>query len=153
MGVLGALPAHEAATSVARTLGIPGEGAVDADHHGAPLARGSPWGPANKLRAVASMRPSTLNLAVFRPLHAASCTVQCSTCNMRELCLPVGLSREDLERIDNRLVASRRKVGRGETLFRTGDRFDSMYAVWTGFFKTVVGSKQGREQVTGFQMA
>jgi CRP/FNR family transcriptional regulator len=99
------------------------------------------------------MRPSTLNLAVFRPLHAASCTVQCSTCNMRELCLPVGLSREDLERIDNRLVASRRKVGRGETLFRTGDRFDSMYAVWTGFFKTVVGSKQGREQVTGFQMA
>ncbi|MEO8312262.1 MAG: helix-turn-helix domain-containing protein [Caldimonas sp.] len=72
---------------------------------------------------------------------------------MREICLPVGLSRQDLDRIDHRLVASRRKVGRGETLFRTSDRFDSLYAVWTGFFKTIVSTQQGREQVTGFQMA
>jgi CRP/FNR family transcriptional regulator len=72
---------------------------------------------------------------------------------MREICLPVGLSREDLEHIDHRLVASRHKVGRGETLFRAGDHFDSIYAVWTGFFKTVVSIANGREQVTGFQMA
>jgi len=98
------------------------------------------------------MSPAFLNPAIFRPLHAASCKVQCSTCNMREICLPVGLTREELEHIDHRLVASRRKVGRGETLFRTADRFDALFAVWTGFFKTVVTSNQGREQVTGFQM-
>ena len=98
-------------------------------------------------------RPLSLDPTVFRPLHAASCRVQCSTCNMREICLPVGLSRDELEHIDRRLVASRRKLARGETLFRTGDRFDSLFAVWTGFFKTVVRSEQGREQVTGFQMA
>jgi CRP/FNR family transcriptional regulator len=99
------------------------------------------------------LRPSSLHPAVFRPLHVASCKVQCSTCNMREICLPVGLTRDELERIDHRLVASRRKVARGETLFRSGDRFDSLFAVWTGFFKTFVSTKQGREQVTGFQMA
>jgi CRP/FNR family transcriptional regulator len=72
---------------------------------------------------------------------------------MREICLPVGLSREELKRIDHRLVASRRKVARGDVLFRTGTRCDSLFAVWTGFFKTAVLSAQGREQVTGFQMA
>jgi len=83
----------------------------------------------------------------------ASCRVQCSSCNLREICLPVGLSREELERVDSRLVAVRRKVADGESLFRTGDRFDGVFAVWTGFFKTVISSNQGRDQVTGFQMA
>ena len=94
-----------------------------------------------------------MDKTVFRPLHMASCQVQCSSCNLREICLPVGLTREELERIDNRLVAVRRKVADGETLFRTGDRFDSVFAVWTGFFKTVITSNQGRDHVTGFQMA
>ena len=93
-----------------------------------------------------------MDLTVFRPLHAPSCTVRCSSCNLREICLPVGLTRDELEHIDNRLVAARRKVARGEALFRIGDRFDALFAVWTGFFKTVITSKQGREQVTGFQM-
>ena len=94
-----------------------------------------------------------MDSTVFRPLHMASCKVQCSHCTLREICLPVGLTRDELERMDGRLVAARRKVAHGETLFRTGDRFDSVYAVWTGFFKTIVTSDQGREQVTGFQMA
>src|SRR5664279_3335424 len=99
------------------------------------------------------LRRTTLDPDVFRPLHVATCKVQCSSCNMREICLPVGLSREDLEHIDQRLVAARRKVARGETLFRAGDRFESLFAVRIGFFKTVVTSNQGYEQVTGFQMA
>ncbi|HUP06226.1 MAG TPA: helix-turn-helix domain-containing protein [Caldimonas sp.] len=91
--------------------------------------------------------------SVFRPLHRGSCSVQCSHCNLREICLPVGLTRDELERIDGRLVAARRHVSHGEALFRTGDRFDAVYAVWTGFFKTVLTSSDGRAQVTGFQMA
>lgn len=55
--------------------------------------------------------------------------------------------------MDGRLVAGRRRLAHGESLFRAGDRFDAVYAVWTGFFKTVVATRQGREQVTGFQMA
>ena len=37
-------------------------------------------------------------------------------------------------------------------MFRAGDRFDSLFEIWTGFFKTVIATNQGREQVTGFQM-
>ncbi|MFM2111930.1 MAG: hypothetical protein RLZZ271_590 [Pseudomonadota bacterium] len=78
--------------------------------------------------------------------------VACSNCNMRELCMPVGLSNEDMERIDD-VVATRRKIKRGGTLFRNGESFTSLYAIRTGFFKTCVTTDDGRDQVTGFQMA
>jgi CRP/FNR family transcriptional regulator len=75
----------------------------------------------------------------------------CSSCSLRELCLPVGLSSEDMDRLD-RLVLVRRPVKRGEYLFRANDPFDSLYAVRAGFFKTKLLLEDGREQVTGFQM-
>jgi CRP/FNR family transcriptional regulator, anaerobic regulatory protein len=89
---------------------------------------------------------------IYRPLHTAKCEVACSHCNLREICLPVGLTKDELAYIDNKLVAVRRHVTRGASLYQAGDRFDSVYAVWTGFFKTCVSSTDGREQVTGFQM-
>lgn len=79
--------------------------------------------------------------------------VACSSCNLRELCLPVGMSNEQLERLDTKMVTTRRTLHRGDTLFRSGDDFQSLYAVRTGFFKTCVSSEDGRDQVTGFQMA
>jgi len=75
----------------------------------------------------------------------------CSNCNLRELCLPVGLSTDDLDRLDS-LVMTRLTVRRGESLFRRGDAFASIYAVRSGFFKTTVSTEDGRDQVTGFQM-
>ena len=78
--------------------------------------------------------------------------VACSNCNLRELCMPVDLSREELDRIDD-LVGARRKIKRGTTLFRNGEKFTSLYAIRTGFFKTCVAAEDGRDQVTGFQMA
>ena len=78
--------------------------------------------------------------------------VACSSCNLRELCLPVGLNRDNLDRLDQ-LVSNRRNIARGESLFRAGDAFQSLYAVRTGFFKTRLSSEDGRDQVTGFQMA
>jgi CRP/FNR family transcriptional regulator, anaerobic regulatory protein len=78
--------------------------------------------------------------------------VACSNCNLRELCLPIGLSLNDIERVED-LVATRKRVKRGESLFRAGDRFESLYAVRLGFLKSTVMSSDGREQVTGFHMA
>ncbi|NBX62167.1 MAG: transcriptional regulator [Betaproteobacteria bacterium] len=78
--------------------------------------------------------------------------VACSNCNLRELCMPVDLSPADLERIDT-LVGTRRKISRGESLYHNGESFNSLYAIRTGFFKTSVTLEDGREQVTGFQMA
>ena len=80
-------------------------------------------------------------------LHAASC----STCNLRELCLPVGLTPEELEKVDA-LLSGRRRVKRGDVLFHAGDAFHNLYAIRFGFFKTTTAALDGREQVTGFQM-
>ena len=84
-------------------------------------------------------------------VESAPQATACSNCNLRGLCLPVGLSTDDLEQLDT-LVTTRRKVRRGETLFRRGESFASIYAVRSGFFKTTVSSEDGRDQVTGFQM-
>ncbi|MEF9963377.1 MAG: fumarate/nitrate reduction transcriptional regulator Fnr [Comamonas sp.] len=81
-----------------------------------------------------------------------SIKVACSSCNLRELCMPVGLSSEQMERIDE-IVATRRKIKRGSALFRNGETFTSLYAIRTGFFKTSIATEDGRDQVTGFQMA
>ena len=78
--------------------------------------------------------------------------VACSNCNLRELCMPMGLSTEEIDRLDD-VVANRRKIKRGTALFRNGEKFTSLYAIRTGFFKTCVASEDGRDQVTGFQMA
>ena len=78
--------------------------------------------------------------------------VACSNCNLRELCMPVGLNDDELRRVDE-LVASRRSVKRGTALFHNGEPFTSLYAIRTGFFKTSLTTEDGRDQVTGFQMA
>ena len=51
------------------------------------------------------------------------------------------------------MVATRKQVKQGQLLFGNGDPFTSLYAIRTGFFKTCVSNEDGREQVTGFQMA
>src|SRR5574343_1922669 len=76
----------------------------------------------------------------------------CSNCNLPELCLPFGLNLDELERLDD-LVSTRRRIKRGDHLYRAGETFDAIYAIRSGFFKTDVLLEDGREQVTGFQMA
>lgn len=77
--------------------------------------------------------------------------VHCGDCGLHDICLVEGLSPTDLDRLTG-MVATRRRVRRGEPLFRSGDRFDAVYPIRLGFFKTRVSSDDGREQVTGFPM-
>lgn len=81
-----------------------------------------------------------------------SIKVACSNCSLRELCMPIGLSEDEMARIDE-VIASRRKVRRKTPLFRNGEKFHALYAIRTGVFKTCVTAEDGRDQVTGFQMA
>ena len=66
--------------------------------------------------------------------------------------MPSGLSASELKRLDE-IVSTRKKVRKSESLFRSGDTFNSIYAVRTGTFKTRVTAVDGRDQVTGFQLA
>ncbi|MBK8525358.1 MAG: fumarate/nitrate reduction transcriptional regulator Fnr [Pseudomonadota bacterium] len=91
------------------------------------------------------------NRKVVQPITLSVIKTACSNCNLQELCLPLGLSHEEVEKLDE-LVSTRRRLKRGEHLYRAGEAFSAIYAVRSGFFKTDVLLEDGREQVTGFQM-
>ena len=77
---------------------------------------------------------------------------QCSSCHLKDICLPSGLAESELSRLDG-LLFGRRRVKEGQALYREGDGFQYLYAVRSGTFKSVLTLADGREQVTGFQMA
>src|SRR3970282_2281976 len=85
------------------------------------------------------------------PNGARKFEVTCSSCNLREMCLPGGVCTDDLQSVEN-IVYARRRVKRGESLFKAGDAFSAVYAIRSGFFKTSLIDGDGREQVTGFFM-
>jgi CRP/FNR family transcriptional regulator, anaerobic regulatory protein len=76
---------------------------------------------------------------------------RCSGCSMRAVCLPADLTAADFAQIDS-IICTTRTVARGDALYRANDEFQSIYAVRVGSFKTVVMHRDGREQVTGFQI-
>jgi CRP/FNR family transcriptional regulator len=92
------------------------------------------------------------NDEAFAPMNREGAKVACSNCNLRELCFPIGLNDDEMARIDQ-MVTTRRKVRRKTALFRNGEQFHALYAIRTGVFKTCVTAEDGRDQVTGFQMA
>ena len=77
---------------------------------------------------------------------------RCSSCAMRQLCMPQGLAPDELSKLET-LICSARSVHRGDTLYRSGDSFDNIYAVRSGSMKTVMAHRDGREQVTGLRLA
>lgn len=107
-------------------------------------AKSSPVGMSRRVEAFSDHK--------MPPINAHAVRVACANCNLRELCLPMGLKTEELDKIDE-MVALRLKVKRGAALFHNGEKFTALYAIRTGFFKTCITSEDGRDQVTGFQMA
>ncbi|GAB3652429.1 fumarate/nitrate reduction transcriptional regulator Fnr [Ramlibacter alkalitolerans] len=90
--------------------------------------------------------------ALRTPSAPAAVSTLCSTCHLKDLCLPCGLTGSDVQRLDG-LKFARRRVKEGEALYHEGDRFQFVYAVRSGTFKSTLNLKDGREQVTGFQIA
>lgn len=86
-----------------------------------------------------------------QPVSPLRLKAACSNCNLRELCLPVGLSIGEMQQVDD-ICHLKRGYARGDYLYRSSDKFQSLYAIRGGSFKTQVLHEDGREQVTGFQM-
>lgn len=84
-------------------------------------------------------------------LNVSALRASCSTCSMHQLCLPMGLGENDMDRLD-KIIGRRRKVARDDYLYRMGDSFTNLYAVRVGHFKTCQINAGGEQQITGFQM-
>ena len=92
--------------------------------------------------------------AVFRQESVSPVTLKttCSSCHLNSVCIPCGVAGCDLLRIDG-LNFGRRRIKIGQTLYREGDRFQFIYAVRSGTFKSSLMLADGREQISGFYMA
>lgn len=77
--------------------------------------------------------------------------VACRNCSLSTLCLPMGLTPEDVDRLDA-IVKRNRPLQRGDHLFRSGEPFKHLYVVKTGVVKTYAQSSDGNEQVVGFHL-
>jgi CRP/FNR family transcriptional regulator len=101
----------------------------------------------------AARRRAPANAAASSKSHAiAQCTAMCSSCNLRELCAPCcGLTRPERD-VADRLPFVRSRLRRGESLYRSGDRFTSLYAVRNGCFKSTALLKNGCDQILRFSM-
>ena len=75
----------------------------------------------------------------------------CANCHLKDLCIPNGLAGAEVQRLDT-LMFARRGLKEGQPLYHEGDTFQFLYAVRSGTFKSVMSSKDGREQVTAFHM-
>jgi CRP/FNR family transcriptional regulator len=75
----------------------------------------------------------------------------CSDCKQQNICLWSDLGAETMREVD-RLVTTRVRFRKGETLYRAGSPFAMLYAIRSGSCKTVMPGEDGRDQVAGYHM-
>lgn len=75
----------------------------------------------------------------------------CKACALYELCLPAGISAEDLTQLDA-TIRDRRALERGGMLYRSGEPFTALYVVRSGALKTFVQNADGDLQILGFHL-
>jgi CRP/FNR family transcriptional regulator len=85
-------------------------------------------------------------------MQTATNDVRCSACNLRDICLTSGLEKRQMD-VFSDPGYTRKRIKRGDTLYRSGAQFEAIYAVRTGFLKSSVVLEDGRDQVTAFHMA
>jgi CRP/FNR family transcriptional regulator len=100
--------------------------------------------------SLARARSAVINFG-WRPVARSRPEVQCSECFHRKVCLPGVAHGGDLDTFDE-LISVRRTLSRGAMLYRSGDRFEALYAVHSGGFKTVGRLTHGEEKITGFYL-
>ncbi len=86
-----------------------------------------------------------------RTLKIADIKVSCSNCSLSELCLPHGMSHDDMDELD-KIVKRQQPYQPGQHIFRAGDRGQSLFAVRSGALKSYCTTEDGDEQVLGFTL-
>jgi len=75
----------------------------------------------------------------------------CSRCSLQDLCLPLGISAQDIETLDG-IVETVGPLHQGDHLFHQSDHFQSLYAIRSGCVKSYIDTESGEEQVLGFHL-
>ncbi len=84
-------------------------------------------------------------------IKLAEIQASCRQCSLSELCLPRGLTDEELTDLE-KVVDQQPPIDKHQYLYRNGDKFKSFYAVKSGAMKSVFTSVDGEEQIVGFHL-
>lgn len=76
-------------------------------------------------------------------------STRCSTCMLSEICLPLGMARNDVNKLDE-LIKERIRIPKGSVLFNLGDKAEAVYGIRSGSLKTQLEDASGQVQITGF---
>jgi CRP/FNR family transcriptional regulator len=77
--------------------------------------------------------------------------IACGECSLHDLCLPVGISQSDMERLEQ-IIKRKRPIQKNDFLFHSGDSLNSLYAIRSGSVKTFSLTDDGQEQILGFHL-
>lgn len=75
----------------------------------------------------------------------------CSHCSLSEICLPLGVSKDDLEKLEQ-LVQNTQVQHDGDVVIHQGDPFNKIFAVKSGMYKSIKLSPDGQETIIGFHL-
>ena len=92
-----------------------------------------------------------LSLVKTRSLAVVPESSACSEQRVQELSLPGGLLDGLLREFSSAILCQKR-LKFGQTLYHSGEMFEAVYLVRTGFVKSVVLLEDGRQQITGLCM-
>lgn len=95
--------------------------------------------------------PIVADFAVRSAAPPAPASHQCLACSARHRCLPAGMTDREAACLTGMTIA-RRRVRKGQAIFRQGDRFLFLYAVRFGTFKSTMMLHSGGDQVTAFHL-
>jgi CRP/FNR family transcriptional regulator len=75
----------------------------------------------------------------------------CRNCSLSELCLPRGMSEEDMNALDQ-IVKHQQPYQPGQHVFRASDQSRALFAVHSGTLKSYCTTEGGDEQALGFTL-
>lgn len=82
-------------------------------------------------------------------ISVTSDSIRCSSCMLNEVCLPLGMPRYEMERLDE-LVKERIRIPKGSVLYKPEDSVEGIYGLRSGSLKTQLEDAKGHIHITGF---
>ena len=77
--------------------------------------------------------------------------LSCGDCRLKAICLPLSLRVEEVDQL-NSIIQREKPLQKNNYLYRANDIFESIFAVRSGYVKTLSITSDVIEQVTGFYL-
>lgn len=78
-------------------------------------------------------------------------SASCPLCKLADICIPFGLKADEIKSLTS-IVKDKPPFHLDEYLYHQGDTCQSLYAIKSGSFKSIITNAEGDEQIIGFHL-